>query len=70
MTEQPSSVQEPSRRVPGRFTTSMAVLKEPVSFPSELKAPQKSKWEIPLKLLSGLLVLGAIVLGTIALLPH
>ena len=70
MTEQQSSVEQPSKRVPGRFTTSMAVLKEPVSFPSELKVPQQSKRQMPWKLLIGLLVLGTIVVGALAILPH
>ncbi len=70
MTEQQSSVQESSRQSPGRFTTSMAVLKQPVAFASELKEHQKSKRQTLWSLLIGSLVLGTIVVGTYALLPH
>lgn len=71
MTEQESSVQQPNAQSgPGRFTSSMAILKEPVAFPTEIKLRQQPKRNVPWILIAGMLVLCALVAGTFIFLTH
>ncbi len=71
MTEQGSSVEQPNaQRGPGKFTSSMAILKEPVAFPTEIKLRQQPKRKAPWMLITGLLGLCALVAGTFIFLTH